>query len=133
MIDGDLPWFAEVTEDIDPTKDAPSTLLNSIAFDDREEHLWLSLETADPGWRDVARDVSGEEGVIAIPSDQWDDYLDTRLDVFDLDERRHVGSYTFDSQNVRLMNIVGEPAVSVLEYTETMVPQVVIYRVRLVP
>lgn len=49
-------------------------------------------------------------------------------DIFDLDGQRHVGSYTWDSQNVRLMNLDGEPAVSVPEYTADLVPQIVIYR-----
>ena len=131
-IEGNLPWFAEVTEDIDPTREEPSTLLKSIALD-HEGHLWLSLETADPDWRDVPREVSGAEGAVVIPPDRWDDYLDTRLDIFDLNARRFLGSHIWDSQNVRLMDLDGEPAVSVLAYTETMVPQVVIYRVRPAP
>ena len=57
--------------------------------------------------------------------------MDTRLDIFDLEEQRHIGSFVWDSPYARLINLGGEPAVSIVEYTEDNGLQVVIYRVGL--
>ena len=126
VVDGELPWFPEVTESIDPTTDPPSTLLRSIALDGRE-YLWMMVRTADPRWRDVELERTADG--YRIPPERRADYLDTRLDIFDLEERRHIGRYVWDSPYARLINLGGEPTVSVVEYDDEMVPQVVIYRV----
>ncbi len=126
VIEGELPWFPEVTEPIDPTTDPPSTLLRSIALDGRE-HLWMTVRTADPGWREVELERTPEG--YRVPPERRTDYLDTRLDIFDLEEQRHIGRYVWDSPHARLINLGGEPAVSLVEYDEEMVPQVVVYRV----
>lgn len=126
VVDGELPWFPEVTESIDPTTDPPSTLLRSIALDGRE-YLWMTVRTADPRWREVELERT-PEGYL-VPPERRGDYLDTRLDIFDLEERRHIGRYVWDSPYARLIDLGGEPAVSIVEYDEEMVPQVVVYRV----
>ena len=126
VVDGELPWFPEVTESIDPTTDPPSTLLMSIALDGRE-YLWMTVRTADPGWREVELERTPEG--YRVPPERRGDYMDTRLDIFDLEERRHLGRYVWDSPYARLIDLGGEPAVSIVEYDEEMVPQVVVYRV----
>ena len=126
VVDGGLPWFPAVTESIDPTREPPSTLLRSLALDN-QEHLWMTVRTADPEWREVELERTAEG--YRVPAERRGDYMDTRLDIFDLDEERHIGSYLWDSPYVRLLNLGGEPAVSLVVYTEEMVPQVVVYRV----
>ena len=128
VMEGELPWFPEVAGPTDPFTEPPPTLLQSIALD-RRGHLWMALRTADPEWRDVELEAGPEAGAAIIPDGRSDDYRDSRLDIFDLDGRRHVGSYTWDLTGIRLMNLGGEPAIRVLEYTDDLVPQIVIYRV----
>ena len=126
VIEGELPWFPEVTEPVDRTREPPPTLLGSLALEG-QNRFWMITRTADPDWRDVELEP-GPEGP-RIPASKRADYLDTRLDIFDLEEKRHIGRYVWDSPYVRLFNLGGEPAVSVVEYDEEMVPQVVVYRV----
>ena len=126
VVDGELPWFPEVTESMDPTTDPPSTLLMSIALDGRE-YLWMTVRTADPGWREVELERTAEG--YRVPPERRRDYMDTRLDIFDLEEQRHLGRYVWDSPYARLINLGGEPAVSIVEYTREGVRQVVVYRV----
>ena len=126
VVDGELPWFPEVTEFIDPTREPPSTLLRSLALDGRER-LWMTVRTADPEWQEVELERT-QQGHRA-PPERRGDYMDTRLDIFDLEEQRHIGRYVWDSPYARLINLGGEPAVSIVEYTEDNGLQVVIYRV----
>lgn len=126
VIEGELPWFPEVTEFIDPATEPPSTLLRSLALDARE-HLWMTVRTADPQWRDVELERTPEGH--RVPPERRADYMDTRLDIFDLEEQRHIGRFVWDSPYARLINLGGEPAVSIVEYTEAGVPRVVVYRV----
>ena len=126
VIEGELPWFPRFTEPIDPTREPPSTLLQSLALDDGER-LWMTVRTADPGWRDVEL-IRDEEGPY-VPLSRRIDYLDTRLDIFDLQSRRHLGSYFWDNPNGSIFDLGGEPAIRIVEYTEETLPQVVIYRI----
>ncbi|MYA11924.1 MAG: 6-bladed beta-propeller [Gemmatimonadetes bacterium] len=126
VIEGDLPWFPEVTKSIDPTREPPSTLLRSLALDARE-HLWMTTRTADPQWREVELERTPEGW--RVPPERRVDYMDTRLDIFDLEERRHLGSHVWDSPYARLINLGGEPAVTIVEHNDEMVPQVVVQRV----
>ncbi len=124
--EGELPWFPVVTEPIDPTTEPPSTLLRSMALYG-QEHLWMTVRTADPRWQEV--EIERTEEGYRVPPERRRDYMDTRLDIFDLEERRHIGRHVWDSPYARLINLGAEPAVSIVEYDEEMVPQVVVYRV----
>ena len=126
VIEGELPWFPEVGEAVDPSREPPSTLLRSLALNDQEQ-LWMTVRTADPQWREVELERTSEG--YRIPPERRPDYFDTRLDIFDLDGERHLGHYRWDSPYPRLIDLGGEPAVSVVEHTQEMVRQVVIYRV----
>lgn len=128
VVDGELPWFPEVTEVIDPTREPPSTLLRSLALDGRE-HLWMTTRTADPQWREVELERAPEG--YRVPPARRAEYMDTRLDIFDLEGQRHIGRFVWDSPYARLLDLGGEPAVSIVEYTEDNGLQVVIYRVDL--
>ena len=126
VIEGDLPWFTEVTQPVDRNREPPPTLLSSIALDN-QGYFWMVTQTADPDWR-VVRLESGPAGP-QIPVGDEVDYLDTRLDIFDLEEQRHIGRYLWDSPLGKLINLGGEPSVGIVEHGEDSVRQVVIYGV----
>ncbi|MDE2876051.1 MAG: hypothetical protein OXU69_06450 [Gemmatimonadota bacterium] len=120
-IEGELPWFPKPSE-TEGRSGKPAPRLRGLALDS-QDHLWMLTHVADRNWREVKRIEGG-----VLPSDLYD-FSDARLDVFDLREQRHVGRYIWDSVSVRLLEYEGKPAVSVVEETEAMVPQVVVYQV----
>lgn len=124
-VEGELPWFPEITEMPDLSREPPATLLTGLALD-ADDNLWVTLRTADPAWDDVP--LERLRVGYAVPEGREDEYYDTRLDVFSLRERRHLGRYVWDSADGRLLDRGGEPAVYVPEYDNAMVPQVVVYR-----
>ena len=81
----------------------------------------MLTQRADPAWQGSGL-APGEE-----PED--DDYMDMRLDVFDLPSRRHLGHHIWDSGNAKLFHYDGEAVINVFEYGREMVPQVVVYSV----
>ena len=125
VIEGELPWFPEVRRPVDLTREPPPTLLRFLALD-TTEHLWMITRTADPDWREVELET-GQQG-LRVPAGKQDNYFDTRLDIFDLEEKRHIGRYVWDAAGARLFNLGGEPAASIVEYAEDTERQVVIYR-----
>lgn len=126
-ITGELPWFPPVTRYPETGRERPPTLLLSLGVSPAGQ-LWMLTTIADPGWREAELTTLGQE--VVIEQHQTDGYRDSRLDVFDLEGLIHVGFRTWDSAGARLLSLNGEPAVSVLEYTDQMVPQVAIYRAR---
>lgn len=126
VIRGELPWFPEVRRPVDRTREPPPTLLRSLALDGRD-HLWMVVRTADPEWRGVELERTPEGW--RVPPERRTEYMDTRLDIFDLEEQRHIGRHVWDSPYASLINLGGEPAVSIVEHSEAGVPQVVIHQV----
>ena len=127
VIEGELPWFPAITEFPDRSREPPPTRWRGVALDG-DDNLWMLAQTADPEWDEIEM-IPGPEGP-QLPPGRGDDYRDNRIDVFNLQERRHVGRHVWDATGMALMDHGGEPAVSVLEYDDAMVPQMVIYRVR---
>lgn len=127
VIEGELPWFPAVTEFPDRGREPPATTWRGVALDG-EDNLWMLVRTADPEWDEIEM-IPGPEGP-ELPPGRGDDYRDTRLDVFNLQEPRHVGRRVWDVAGIGLMEHGGEPAVYVLEYDNAMVPQIVVYSVR---
>ena len=125
--DGDLPWFPEIYEAPDRAREPPETLLNGLALDG-DDNLWMMIRTADPEWDEVPM-LQGPEGLYPAP-DTDDDYVDSRLDIFSLGERRHLGRHVWDSRRAKLLDHGRYPAVYDLEYSGAMVPQIVVYGVR---
>ena len=124
--DGDLPWFPEIHEAPDRAREPPETLLNGLALDG-DDNLWMMISTADPEWDEVPM-LLGRVGPYPAP-DTDDDYFDSRLDIFSLGERRHLGMHVWDSRGAKLLDHGRYPAVYDLEYSDAMVPQIVVYGV----
>lgn len=74
VIEGEHPWFPEVAGPGDPLGEPPLTLLRSVALD-RHDHLWMTIRTADPEWRDVELGVGPEAGAAIVPAGRWHDYV----------------------------------------------------------
>lgn len=127
VIEGELPWFRAITEFPDRRREPPSTSWRGVGLDG-EDNLWMLVSAADPEWDEIEM-IPGPEGP-ELPPGRGDDYRDTRIDVFNLREQRHLGSHVWDATGMTFMEHGGEPAVSVLEYDDAMVPQIVVYRVR---
>ena len=125
--DGDLPWFPEIYEAPDRAMEPPETLLLGLALDGND-NLWMMIRTADPEWDEVPM-VQGRGGPYPAP-DTEDDYFDIRLDIFSLSERRHLGRHVWDPWTTALLDHGRHPAAYVLEYSDAMVPQIVVYEVR---
>lgn len=126
-IEGELPWFKEVTEDWVSREEPEPTLLRYVALD-HDERLWMMTTVADPDWRDAPPDGQGDRVEPGIREDELPFYADVRLDVFDLEERRHLGFRIWDELTPQLFDRQGEIAINVLEYLDGVIPQVVIYR-----
>ncbi len=126
-MEGELPWFPAISEFPDRSREPPPTTLRSLALD-AEDRLWMMVSTADPEWDEVET-IQTPEGAVT-PVARIDDARDMRLDIFDLGERRHLGRYVWDQGSARILNRGGALAVTVLEYDDAMVPQMVVYEVR---
>ena len=124
-IEGELPWFTTITELIPDPSEPPAPKLSALAVC-RDNRLWMLTNQPDEGWADVHRVEGG------FYEKDIDRYSDSRLDVFDLDARRHLGSYTWDSGVIMLVDHGAGAAdrvrISVPQFNDAMVPQVVIYR-----
>ena len=127
VIEGELPWFPAITEFPDRRREPPETRWRGVALDG-DDNLWMLVQTPDPEWDEIEM-IPGPDGP-QLPAGRVVDYRDHRIDVFSLRERRHLGRHVWDATGMALMDHGGEPAVSVLEYDDAMVPQIVVYRVR---
>ena len=125
--EGELPWFPAINDFPDLSREPPATSLQGLALN-ADDNLWMMVRTADPDWDEVEL-IPGPEGPI-LPLARNDDAFDIRLDIFSLGQRRHLGKHVWDASTVAMLDRGGEPAVSALEYDAAMVPQIVIYRVR---
>jgi hypothetical protein len=124
-ITGDLNWFPGDVRGggSDRTKPPPAAILQFSV--DGLDRLWML--TAVPGrrWREVRPE--GPEGVIT--PEQARLFRDVRLDVFDLEARRHLGYHVWDTRNITLVEMSGTVLVSRVEDTTPSWPRVVLYDV----
>lgn len=110
MVTGPLEWWSDGQQQRGPRE--PRTALQSFAVDGADR-LWMLTRVADDDWRSVAQQ-GPEPGI--LPSQQ-DQYRDARLDVFDLRNRRHIGSRRWDSPfGVALTESAGVVYVSSVEW-----------------
>lgn len=77
---------------------------------------------ADPDWREVM--TPGRP----VPAARIDGLFDSRIDVFDLDTRSHLGTTIWDQALVRILKTPRGLAVYRPELTDDLVPKVVVYR-----
>lgn len=126
IVTGDLGFFP-VTETVAqlraPGRPPRASILAFVV--DASDRLWTLSWVPGEHWRTVR--PRGAERV--IPPDQLSTYFDARLDVFDLSDRRHIGSKVWESLNVNLVERDGAALVSLVEYTGPDWPQVVLYRI----
>lgn len=124
-IEGDLPWFATITELVPDPAEPPAPKMSAFAVS-RDDHALMLTSQPDEGWANVPRVEGG------FYEKDIDEYSDSRLDAFDIGSRRHLGSYTWDSGVVMLVDHgagTGDRVrISVPQFNDAMVPQVVIYR-----
>jgi len=131
IIGGELPWLPHATREPRWGREPPAATLAMMA-EDADGNFWMLARLADPDWAEVDFQ-EGPGGEVSFPPGyQPDKFRDTRLDIFHLGERRHLGTHMWDSSGgPRLFDRGGEPMISTVEYTDAMEPQVVVYRVRL--
>ncbi len=129
-IAGSLPWFTgTVTAEEWMRTKIPKARMAHFGVDSNDR-LWLMSEVTDPDWEDVEfvrAEIMGWEPKEGTTPEQL---RDARLDVFDLSNMTHLGSFTWDEVHPMLTVVEGELAVSNVEYDEAMVPRVVIYRLQ---
>jgi hypothetical protein len=106
------------------TGGVPRTLLKSFALDSTDR-LWVVTVVPDDDWQTV-RSI-GAEG--AIPRDQYDNYWDSRLDLYSLTDRRHIGHLTWDENAVTLVKKNGDVFVALMEYERPDWPRLMLYEV----
>lgn len=117
-IDGELAWYQ-------PQGDGHHVPASTLAFVvDDQNYSWLLTRVLDARWQDVQ--PQGPEG--AIPPHEFGRYFDARLDVFDLSERRHVGTRLWDWPDaVSLLERNGEAVVGTVEIDSAEEASVTLY------
>lgn len=121
-ITGDMNWFLN---GIVSSRDAPPPLFLAFGSDDTERLVVLT-RVPDPRWRSVPR-VGAEGGV---ESKYLDDFVDTRVDVFDLSGGRHLGTLILDDADPNLVSVAGHLILYRTEVGSDGVLRVVLYSVR---
>ena len=108
--------------------DGPPAALMAAFGVDANERLWTITRVPDPEWRDVKRGAT--EGFVL--SGQLQDYFDTRIDIFDLRAKKHLGSLVWDDVFVGLVEVNGRLAVQ-RAVDSTGIPRVALYYVEFGP
>ena len=107
----------------------PTSLTEAFGVDARGR-LWLVFNgpiIEGFKWEDVPLNANGERG---ISMERMGEFLHTRVEVFDLAARRHVGSLEWDRVNVNLVPAGGTFLLQTVELDERFIPRVAVYEVR---
>jgi hypothetical protein len=123
---GDLDWFRSGAS---RNRDSPPRVAVAGFAVDTDDRLWLLTYVPDERWREVPR-YGAERGVIQDDYYRWQD---TRLDVFDLSTRRHLGFRKWDTIDTKLMQRGGVVYPFTLEYQTPLWPRIVLHEVDLAP
>ena len=119
-VSGEPDWFpGRVNQDRDA---GPPTLLVDFGVD-AADRLWTVVQVPDPDWREVPK--RGREGYVLTEDE--DGFFDTRIDVFDLRGRRHLGTLRWDEAFVSLVQIGGGLTLQKVSYDSDGVPRVAVY------
>lgn len=123
IVSGEPDWFPPVTK-VPPLGERPPTRLRQFALDGRGR-LWVTTWVADRNWEAVARESRDNvEGAISDTRG----YFDTRVDLFDLEGRTRCGPHVWESDQVNLMLRADEVLAATVEYDDSLVPRVALYR-----
>lgn len=124
-ITGPLEWFplTTVRETMAPSV-PPRVAMLGFAVD-AADRLWLLTAVPDGRWQQVER--RGPEGI--IPPEERATYRDARLDVFDLNTRRHLGRLRWDTPHVALFTRGDRVLVQMVEYETPFWPRAVVYEI----
>ena len=117
---GDFPWFRPPDR---PGRDSPPGPLLLGFATDGEDRLWTLTRVPDARWREAPR--RGNEGYVL--SQDMGSYIDTRIDVFDLRGRRHLGTMTWDEAYVGMVQIGGRLALQKVTLDADLTPRVTLY------
>lgn len=97
-ISGSTDWFRRA---LYPDRDAAPPPNVADFGVDTAGMLWVVTQVPDPQWKQVRR--HGAEGFVLL--DDLDGYFDSRVDIYDLKRRMHVGSLRFSNAFVGLVSI----------------------------
>lgn len=121
-VEGELPWFPM---SLGASRDGPPPPL-LVAFGvDSANRLWLLQRVPDPDWKAVRR--RGNERIVV--REDYAEFWDTRLDIFDLEASKHVATARWDEVAVDLVQLGGVIVVQRLIYETDLYPRVGLYRV----
>ena len=118
-ITGELHWLRQQST---AERGPPPPHILSFGVD-AGDRLWLIVRVPDPEWRSVQ--PRGSEGLIV--DEDMSKYFDTRIDVFDLRARRHLGSVQWDESYAGLVVTEHGFRARKVEYDAESVPRVMLY------
>jgi hypothetical protein len=127
VVTGAPDWFPPVRQWARPGQ-PPDTRLGAFGIDS-DKRLWVISQVADARWREAREGPVSREGAVIRDANL---YRDSRLDVFDLRTREHLGTYTWDSASVQLLKRVGELGVYLVEFDKDSVPTLAVYGIQFV-
>ena len=125
VVVGELSWFEPVTG---ARRDgSPPNYIDGFGLDG-DGRFWLLTRVADPDWREVR--PQGAEALVSRRD--YDQYWDTRVDVYDVGTERHLGTLRWNEAGagtIGLVRVEGEFMLSKVVYTDDVVPRIALYRV----
>src|SRR5690606_27585595 len=123
---GDLDWFPSGATHTASGPPPPPLLQFAI---DAEDRPWLRIRVPDADWNQ--RRLRGAEGLIT--DEQMGEFFDTRVDVFDLPSRRHLGWQQWDEPFVGFVVAGSRMLLQLVKYDAQTIPRVVLYTVEVQP
>jgi hypothetical protein len=124
IVYGQPAWFPRVLQWEEVGQRSPQTRLRSFVID-RNDRLWILSRVADSRWKEASRAAMRAEGNTIRDLTQ---YFDTRLDIFDLRKSQVLGTHTWDSPGVQLVDRESDAAAALVEYYQSGVPRISVIR-----
>jgi hypothetical protein len=121
IMTGDFKWFIKLSG---PNHNGPWSGIVDFGTD-AADRLWTMVYVPDARWRDVQTHGT-ERAILAKDKER---FLDTRVDIYDLRDRRHLGSLTWDEAGPGLTQIGRDLALQRIVFDATGVARVVVYQV----
>jgi hypothetical protein len=128
VVYGTPTWFPIVRRIPEFGTAPPPTRLRQFLVD-ASNRLWVLSWVPASDWRRAAeRARRTPDGEVLIDTEE---YFATRLDVFDLSNRFHVGTVRIENDKVRILDRRGDVLIQQLEYDTALEPRIVLYRVQI--